>query len=305
MTNLLLLSAHPPSPLQTVSLAGLENYGVRWLVKRDDLLAWPGAPLFCGNKWRKMKYNLLEAERLGCNRLVTMGGAYSNHIAAVAAAGVAFGFDTLGIIRGEAVYPLNTTLQYAVDSDMELRFISRERFRLLRERGPLPERPGDYPIPEGGTNTLAMPGCRELGEELYRQLDDPDHTTVALACGTGGTLAGLVTGLQGVPCLGIPVLKGNFMTKTVQAYHQAFFDRQWPNWHTIDGFHCGGYAKTNIALLSFMSDFFAQTGIELDTVYTGKLFFAVFQLIQSVFFAPGSSVVTIHTGGLRERMVDG
>jgi 1-aminocyclopropane-1-carboxylate deaminase len=299
MTNLQLLTHHTPSPIQEVTLPELEGRGVRWLVKRDDLLAPPEAPNFCGNKWRKMKYNLLEADKQGCTRLITMGGAFSNHIAAVAAAGMLFGVDTVGYIRGEAAYPLNPTLQGAIDMGMELRFVSREDYRKLREKGIPPELPGDYPIPEGGTNPMAMPGCRELGEELLLQLDDPGHSTVVVACGTGGTLAGLITGLQGLPCLGIPVLKGDFMTTTVQGYHELFTGRQWPHWQTIDGFHFGGYAKTTPVLLSFITNFYTQTGIPLDKIYTGKMFFAIFQLIQSGFFFPGSTVLSIHSGGLQ------
>ncbi|WP_258048970.1 1-aminocyclopropane-1-carboxylate deaminase/D-cysteine desulfhydrase [Hymenobacter sp. NBH84] len=178
---------------------------IRLLLLRDDLTQ----PALPGNKWRKLKYNLREARHLGHNTLLTFGGAYSNHLAAVAAAGPLHGFRTVGVVRGEPTLPLNPTLAGAQAHGMQLHYLDRATYRrktepevlaeLLREVGPA------YVIPEGGSNALALPGCAELVTELTQQTD---FDYLCVACGTGGTLAGLLTGLAGTrQAIGVAALK--------------------------------------------------------------------------------------------------
>jgi 1-aminocyclopropane-1-carboxylate deaminase len=207
-----------PSPVELLAHPIAQENGLRWLLKRDDQIH----PQLSGNKFRKLRDNLRQAKASGCTQLASFGGAYSNHIAAVAAAGAIFGFSTIGFIRGEAQTPLNPTLQTAVDNGMELRYLDRTTYR--NRNAPsfqaqlLKDHPKVYLIPEGGTNAFALPGCAAIIEELKSQLDTlPDYIT--LPCGTGGTLAGLASGLAPdtpTTILGFPVLKGGFMTETIQ-----------------------------------------------------------------------------------------
>ncbi|MBC8084980.1 MAG: pyridoxal-phosphate dependent enzyme, partial [Hymenobacter sp.] len=173
--------------LQPLAEPEAARRGIRLLLLRDDL-AHPALP---GNKWRKLKYNLREARHQGHDTLLTFGGAFSNHIAAVATAGRLYGLRTIGLIRGEAMAPLNPTLARATADGMALRYLTRSTYRrkqepaflaeLLRETGPA------YLIPEGGSNALALPGCAELVAELAAQTS---FDYLCVACGTGGTLAG-------------------------------------------------------------------------------------------------------------------
>ncbi|TGE26297.1 1-aminocyclopropane-1-carboxylate deaminase/D-cysteine desulfhydrase [Hymenobacter metallicola] len=272
--------------------------GVRLLLCRDDL-THPDLP---GNKWRKLKYNLLAAQEQGHHTLLTFGGAFSNHIAAVAAAGRLQGFRTLGLIRGEPTWPLNPTLHRATADGMQLHYLDRETYRrkhepevmatLLAETGPA------YVLPEGGTNTLALPGCAELITELAFQTD---FDCVAVACGTGGTLAGLLTGLGGQrTALGVAALKnGGFLRDDIQQLTRQATGKTYDNWELLTNYHFGGYASFSAELLDFIQAFELRHGILLDPIYTGKLLFALLALIEQGRFAVGSTVVAVHTGGLQ------
>ncbi|MGB3757174.1 MAG: pyridoxal-phosphate dependent enzyme, partial [Rivularia sp. (in: cyanobacteria)] len=182
-----------PSPLQLIQDELLTQRGIRLFVKRDDLIH----PQVSGNKWRKLKYNLQAAKQQQQKRLLTFGGAYSNHIAATAAAGKMFGFETIGVIRGELIKPLNPTLHLAQQQGMQLVFVGRKEYRQEKEliaTGLQDELGKCYVIPEGGSNTLAVKGCAEIVAEVREQLDGvPDYFCVS--SGTGGTAAGLVVGL--------------------------------------------------------------------------------------------------------------
>ncbi|MBD2713840.1 1-aminocyclopropane-1-carboxylate deaminase/D-cysteine desulfhydrase [Microvirga sp. STR05] len=271
---------------------------IRLLLLRDDL-AHPELP---GNKWRKLKYNLAEARRLGHDTLLTFGGAFSNHIAAVAAAGRLTGLRTIGIIRGEETQPLNPTLARAAADGMALRYLDRETYRrkqeptflaeLLRETGPA------YVIPEGGSNALALPGCAELVMELATEID---FDYLCVACGTGGTLAGLLTGLAPQQrAVGVAALKnGSFLRPSINALTQAATDRTFPNYDLRTDYHLGGYAHFSLELLYFIQEFQARHGVLLDPIYTGKLLFGVLDLVRQDYFAAGSTVVVVHTGGLQ------
>ena len=291
--------AFPISPIQEITSARLRERGVRVLVKRDDLLH----PDISGNKWRKLKYNLEAAREQGCSRLITFGGAYSNHLAAVAAAGREFGFTTQGIVRGECVSPLNPTLQFAENCGMELRFVSRAEYRET-EGTQLLDSIGlnianAYVIPSGGANALGLWGCAEIVAEVEEQLGFLPEEWVT-ACGTGTTLAGLIQGLNGrARALGVAVLKGNFLTAEVRKQLEKVDQPHFERWEVLDEFHCGGYAKFTLELIEWINDFQAQTGIPLDPVYTGKAGAALDQLVERGFFAPGSTVLFLHTGGLQ------
>ena len=271
---------------------------IRLLLLRDDL-THPELP---GNKWRKLKYNLTEARRLGHDTLLTFGGAFSNHIAAVAAAGRLTGLRTIGIIRGEETLPLNPTLARAAADGMALRYLDREIYRrkqepeflaaLLQQTGPA------YVIPEGGSNALALPGCAELVTELAAETR---FDYLCVACGTGGTLAGLLTGLAPQQqAVGVAALKnGGFLRTDVDALTQAATGRTFPNYDLRTEYHLGGYARFSPELLRFIQEFQARHGVLLDPVYTGKLLFGMLDLLQQDYFAAGSTVVAVHTGGLQ------
>lgn len=274
--------------------------GLRLWVKRDDLLH----PHVSGNKWRKLKHNLLEAHRLGCTRLITFGGAFSNHLAAVAAAGQEFGFSTLGIVSSEASSAGNTTLSFAQSCGMELVFTSRASMRgksesqLLSELSINPA--GACVLPQGGSNCLALPGCAELVAETVSQLGGHAPDYFITACGTGATLAGIATGLTAkAKALGIAALKGGFLQKEVEKLLAACGEETSANWQVLDGFHHGGYAKWTPELIGFINDFNRKTGIPLDPIYTGKAFFAAAKLAETGFFPEGAQIVLVHTGGLQ------
>ncbi|MCC2546088.1 pyridoxal-phosphate dependent enzyme [Hymenobacter sp. BT175] len=289
-----------PAPLLVQELAepAAARNGIRLLLVRDDL-THPELP---GNKWRKLRYNLAEAHRQGHTTLLTFGGAYSNHLAAVAAAGRLHGFQTIGLVRGEPAAALNPTLTQARADGMALHFLSRDAYRrkqepefvagLLRQLGPA------YVLPEGGTNALALPGCAELAAELRAQTS---FDFLCVACGTGGTLAGLVTGLSGTEqAVGFPVLTGGeFLQAEVDALTRQATGRAYTNFSWQTGFHLGGYAKYSAELMTFIEAFEQRHGVLLDPVYTGKLLFGVLTLLNQNFFPLGSSVAVVHSGGLQ------
>jgi 1-aminocyclopropane-1-carboxylate deaminase len=299
MKNLDALLQHSPSPLQAVEHEAFSRNGLRLFVKRDDLLH----PHVSGNKWRKLKHNLLEAQQLGLGRLITFGGAYSNHIAAVAAAGLEFGFSTLGVISGEENGVVNPTLGFAKECGMELLFTSRTNMRNYSDTELLHhleiDPAGAFILPQGGANCLALAGCREVVTETTAQVGHcPDFFITA--CGTGTTLAGIVTGLEkDCQAIGVSVLKGDFLQNEVEKLLTACAKNSSQDWQMLHDFHFGGYAKWQPELIAFINDFKQKTGIPLDPIYTGKAFFAAMQLAESGFFPEGACIVLVHTGGLQ------
>lgn len=281
----------------------LSERGIQCWVKRDDLLALPvlDDPLaFAGNKWRKLKWNLQQARSAQQEQLLTFGGAFSNHIVAVAAAGALFGFRTVGIIRGECPQPLNSSLAFAQKCGMHLHFVSRSDYRHKMEpnfHAELKKQYGRfYLLPEGGTNELALRGTAELADVLEQQLGTlPDG--IHLCCGTGGTAAGLIRGLAGrSQVFGYSVLKGNFHQHEIRNW---LADEQVQNWRIHTEYHHGGYAKTTTDLLAFIRAFPEQYGFYLDPVYTGKLFWAFRQKVSLGQIPEGSRQLLLHSGGLQ------
>ncbi len=288
----------PYSPLQRLHSPLLDKKNITLYVKRDDLIH----PLFGGNKWRKLKYNLIYARENRFDTLLTFGGAWSNHIYATAAAGKHFGFKTIGIIRGEAHSPLNATLAFARTCGMQLHYITRSAYRQKTEHAylqSLKQQFGHvYILPEGGSNLLAIKGCKEIVNEIEHQMARP-FDVICCASGTGGTLAGLIAALKPEQkAIGFCALKdGDFLTKEVTTLLQK--NTQSENWHLETDFHFGGYAKINNELLGFMRKFQAQYGFTLDAVYTSKMFYGLLKRIETNTFKPGSSIVAIHSGGLQ------
>lgn len=260
------------------------------LLKRDDLIH----PDISGNKWRKLKHNLAEAHRLGHTTLLTFGGAFSNHIAATAVGAQLFGFKAIGIIRGEAHYQSNPTLSFAKSHGMLLDFVSREAYAakddpqfiemLVAKYGAI------YVIPEGGANELGVLGCSEIMDELPESVD-----AIATAIGTGTTFLGLLKNSKPhQQTLGIAVLKGFEAFELSVRHDLDEFDGK-----ILHTYHFGGYAKYTAELIQFINDFKGHTGIALDPIYTGKMMYGVFDLITSGYFAKGTTVVALHTGGLQ------
>jgi len=265
-------------------------------LKREDLLH----PAISGNKWRKLKYNVSAAKEQDKSALLTFGGAYSNHIAAVAAAGQEYSFKTLGLIRGEEHLPLNPTLAFAADCGMQLFYLDREAYRQkdnLKFLESLQQQyPGAYILPEGGTNLLAVQGCTEIVADIPIPFD-----YICCAAGTGGTLAGIIVGLAGEKkVIGFPALKGGgFLYREIEQLVKAYTGLEYANWELQTQYHFGGYAKIKPELLQFIKDFKALQGILLEPIYTGKMLFGIYDLIRQDYFKPGSRIIALHTGGLQ------
>ena len=270
--------------IQELNSSLLQAKKVHVLVQREDLIH----PHVSGNKWRKLKYNLLHAKEKGFQKVLTFGGAFSNHIVATAAAVSAMGMEGVGLIRGEEQLPLNPTLLKAQESGMKLRYVDRTSYRLKAEKDWSVEFSEHYIIPEGGTNVLAVKGCEEI-------VSNTDFDIVCCACGTGGTLAGIINSLQPQQkAIGFPALKGaDFLEKDIQQYVTS------KEWEMCYDYHFGGYAKVNKELIDFINNFKQTHKIPLDPVYTGKLFFGVFDLIAKDYFREGTTLLLIHTGGLQ------
>ncbi|MGW1074329.1 1-aminocyclopropane-1-carboxylate deaminase/D-cysteine desulfhydrase [Streptomyces sp. NPDC002537] len=280
-----------PSPLEELRDERFERRGVRLLLKRDDLIH----PELPGNKWRKLEPNLRAAAEAGHRTLLTFGGAYSNHLRATAAAGRLLGFATIGIVRGEelADRPLNRSLARCAADGMRLRFVDRGTYRRKAEPGVLAALAGDsFVIPEGGSNAAAARGCAELGRELRGTTD-----TVAIACGTGGTLAGLAAGLSPAQrAIGFPVLKGGFLGAETARLQEEAFGGPRGDWRLDERFHCGGYARVPQELLSFAEDFEARHGVPLERLYVAKMLYGLTALASEGAFARGTMVTAVVTG---------
>ena len=272
-------------------LVGLHP-NVKVFIKREDLIH----PYISGNKYRKLKYNLIEAKCQGAKTLLSFGGAYSNHIAALAFAGKEHGFETIGVIRGEELVSgvaTNPTLSFAASCGMKFHFVTRSAFRCKTEDEfmvQLRKQFGDfYLVPEGGTNHLAIKGCEEILTP-----EDVQFDFICLAVGTGGTISGIANSAQqNQTILGFPALKESFLEKDICKFAVK------NNWQLIRDYHFGGYAKVTDELIQFINDFYDTYGIPLDPIYTGKMVFGVVDKIQKGFFPAGSTLLLVHTGGLQ------
>ena len=262
------------------------------VLKREDLLG----DGISGNKFRKLKYNILEAQKLGFSKIVTFGGAYSNHIMAASYIKKSYNIDVVGVIRGEELSDKindNPTLKKAQENGMQFHFVSRETYRNKENLDFIDDLKvlyGDfYLLPEGGTNDLAIKGCEEILTE-----EDSQYDYICCAVGTGGTLAGLINASQShQQVLGFSALKGDFLKDDVSKLVTK------DNWSVQTDYHFGGYAKVTKELIEFMNVFKTETNILLDPIYNAKMIFGIYDLMKSGYFSKNTSILAVHTGGLQ------
>ncbi|MEO1253567.1 MAG: pyridoxal-phosphate dependent enzyme [Bacteroidota bacterium] len=282
-----------PTPIQKITHPLLKEKNIHVWVKRDDLIHEE----IMGNKWRKLKYNLNQMRVNGQDKLVTMGGAFSNHIAATAAASKEFKFEAVGLIRGEELNEnSNPTLKKATQSGMSFQFLDRVTFKNLREN---PEKvkeqfPNHYFLPEGGTNKLAIKGCEEVLSEI-----DFDFDLLVTPIGTGGTFCGLLSGLEASKHLiGVSTLKGSFIYNEMEEMLKTYKISK-KNYSILEHYHFGGYGKFTSKLIDFINWFKENFEIQLEPIYTGKSFFAVWDMIKNNKFEKNIKIVLLHTGGIQ------
>ncbi len=278
-------------PVNKIESDFLSEHKIELFVQREDLLH----PEISGNKWRKLMYNLFEFQSGNYSRILTFGGAFSNHIAATAALGKKYNIPTVGIIRGEEVK--NNTLLKAVNDGMTLEFVSREIYKTKNDGLFIHQLNTKYPnsllIPEGGSNKFGVQGCTKIPEVM------PDFDVMICACGTGATLAGIIGGLKkNQKAIGIPVLKNaNFLYEDVNIHLEEINCKN-TNWHLELDYHLGGYAKYDNNLVSQINSFYKETKIKLDPIYTGKMMFATYDLIRKNKLF-NKRIIAVHTGGLQ------
>jgi len=277
---------------QRIHLPILKEKEISLYIKREDLIH----PLISGNKYRKLKYNILAAKEAKQDTLITFGGAYSNHIAATAYAGRQEGIKTIGIIRGEELedkWQNNSTLLLAKEHGMHFKFVTREAYRYkesLEFISQLKKEFKDfYLLPEGGSNSLAIQGCEEILTE-----EDNDFNVITTAVGTGGTISGIInTSSKEQKVIGFPALKGNFLQEDIRKFATKI------NWELQNKYHFGGYGKVSPELIMFINTFKKETNIPLDPIYTGKMVYGLIEMIKDDHFIPGTKILAIHTGGLQ------
>lgn len=299
---------HGSSPLQALESRFFPH--VKLWVKRDDLLH----PQVSGNKFRKLKYPLIALENRSPT-LVTMGGTWSNHLHATAHAAHLAGYPAIALVRGhgELHPPITATLEDCQRLGMHIRFVSRDLYRELRDvpdawrkhiAGSAIHTASHVWLPEGGSAPAALHGVAELVDELFEaevahQAFVPD--TLIVACGTGATMAGLLAGMQGRGrVIGVAAIKNAayLHAEIASLLQQAGYPAH-KNYELLTDSHHGGYAKAPPLLRQFCQDFVTETGIAIEPVYTGKMFYALHQLAEAGKFSHHERVVAIHTGGLQ------
>ena len=288
-------------PVERINTCSISNSTVSLDILRLDQVH----PLISGNKWFKLKYFLIEAHSRGIKTLISFGGAWSNHLHAMAAAGYYLGFQTIGIIRGEKPAKPSAMLQDVERWGMKLLYVSRSDYRqrydadyhqtLLKQLSISSEQV--VIIPEGGSGALGVRGCEDILSAGSIQAQEYDE--IWLACGTGATMAGVVRSVNNATHVrGFPVLKGaGFLEEDVRQLLEPTDTR----WSLELDHHCGGYGKTTPDLIQFIVSFEQETGIPLDPVYTGKLMYALKQKAESGTLSGLQRLLLIHTGGLQGR----
>lgn len=287
-----------PSPLHPIYDPLFDQKRVSVFFKRDDLIH----PDISGNKWRKLKYNLLAAKG---KSILTFGGAYSNHIAASAAACNNQSVKSIGIIRGERPKILNNTLILSEQNGMELHFISREEYKRKNDQDFIEELKrkfnDPYIIPEGGSNIEGLLGCKEVLDEI-----DIDFDYILSAVGTGTTLAGICSSLKkDQKSIGISVLKGaEYLEDEVATFLNEYLGKKeavevLKNMELNHDYHFGGYAKIKPELIDLMNEFYSTFNIKTDPIYSGKSLYALYDMIKNDRFEVGSKIIYYHCGGLQ------
>ena len=275
---------------QSVQFSLLKD--IELVIKREDEIH----SHISGNKFRKLKYNLIAAKKQGVNTLLTFGGAYSNHIAATAFAGTTFGFKTIGIIRGKELVnkiETNPTLTFAKNCGMQFKFVSRSLYREKESSefiDSLKKEFGDfYLIPEGGTNPLAIKGCEEILTE-----EDKSFDYICTSVGTGGTISGIINSAENhQKIIGFSALKGDFLKDEITKWATK------KNWELKTNYHFGGYGKINTELITLINQFKKETNVPLDPIYTGKMLYGIVDMVKNKAFKKGIKILAIHTGGLQ------
>ncbi|MCC6818659.1 MAG: pyridoxal-phosphate dependent enzyme [Bacteroidia bacterium] len=258
-------------------------------ILRDDLIH----PIVSGNKWRKLKYILKHLIEKDYKQLVTFGGAYSNHLVATAFAGREFGIKTIGFVRGDEVRLPNHYETLCIQNDMQLIHVNRTDYKdkMALFNSYFGEDADTYFIGEGGDHPLALIGCAEILDDLNKTYD-----FILLSMGTGTTAEGLVRGLteRKLPThvYGISALKNNFELDIKLMKYDPL------KYKVLHEYHRGKYAKSDPELIQFIREFYNQTGIKTDTVYTGKMLMALNDLIAKGTISRHHKVLCIHTGGL-------
>ncbi len=271
-------------PLQSAIFNGLNLD-----ILRDDLIH----PIVSGNKWRKLKYIVQHIQNNGIEHVVTFGGAYSNHLVAVAFVCNYLGIKSSAFIRGDEQRTQNHYEKICLENDMQLLPVSRAEYRNkeLLFKTYYGQMENCMMIDEGGNHELALLGCKEILDEL-----DKVYNYIILSLGTGTTMEGLVKGIISknisTKIIGISALKNNFeLDKRLEKYN--------PNsWAIFHDYHRGKYGKIDEELVQYIQKFYLETSIKLDTIYTGKMLMAVEDLFEKKYFKPTDKILLVHTGGL-------
>ncbi len=267
------------------------TYPIKLSILRLDLID----EYISGNKWFKLKYNIAQAQEQHKKTILTFGGAYSNHIAATARACMIYGFNSIGVIRGEPCN--NHTLKKAQEHGMKFIFVPRTLYRhkeqLMLWLANQIDLNATYIVPEGGANLLGVKGSKEIIDLITEPFD-----YIAVACGTGTTLAGICSALHNEQkALGFPALKGGsfLQAEVLKLCNYNTFN----NFELIHDYHFGGYAKYTPELIHFIHDFYEKHKIKLDFIYTAKMMYGLFDKITNRYFPENTHIIAIHSGGLQ------
>jgi 1-aminocyclopropane-1-carboxylate deaminase len=289
------------SIIQELSSDLLSKHNVRLYVKRDDLID----ENVSGNKWRKLKFNVLQALDKKCDTILTFGGAFSNHLVATAAACKKAGLKSIGIVRGEELDEnSNDTLKKCSEFGMQLKFVSRAEYQLKTDDLYLKdlhlEYPSTYIVPEGGSNFYGMIGCQEIIKEIKENFDQ-----VFVAQGTSATSCGILLALPENTVLNVvPVLKNyDSFAEMRKLLNYSLFDEEvteelLEKVRVHSESHFGGYGKFNEELIDFIKEVNQGYNLPLDYVYTGKVFYQIMKMIQTGQL-DNQSLLFVHTGGLQ------
>lgn len=278
------------SPLEKLHHPEFTAHKLEVWIKRDDLLH----PLVSGNKWRKLKYPVLQAAQMGFKGILSFGGAFSNHLHALAALGSECEFPVTAIVRGESSYRTNPTLSQIEKWGGKLEFVDRETYRRRHDVEYLESLVAHYPnlaiVAEGGSVELALKGVAETVHELPFA---PQH--ILTPVGSGGTIAGLASGTQ-AKVTGIAAVRDTSLNDKIK---QLLGEKDRHNWQLNFDYADKGFGKFSDELLNFMYQMQEAFQLTLEPIYTAKMFNGFFGLIKQGYFAPGSKVVLLHTGGLQ------
>ncbi|WP_332874146.1 1-aminocyclopropane-1-carboxylate deaminase/D-cysteine desulfhydrase [Bowmanella yangjiangensis] len=291
------LNINTPSPVQPLCVDWPGSEQVELFIKRDDLIH----PIISGNKWRKLKYALLEARQKGVAEIISFGGGHSNHLHALGYCCQQLGIQLMALVRGD--YSQNPTpmLRDLYQWQAQIIYLDKATYQQRSQSDFIGAWQAAHPnamiVPEGGSQAQALPGVAEILQEQEQKFS---HIIVPV--GSGGTLAGLIQARQiqhqdNTQLLGIAALKG-------EGYLEELVTNLLPqsaptNWHIEHRFHFGGYAKSTAELHTFCQTFRSHTGIGIEPVYSGKACWALKQKLAEGYFPQGSRVLLIHTGGLQ------